>query len=233
MHSCEQCGTTFTRKNNLTRHKNDRCKHSSTAKPSGTSPSYNVPVGIQKRPRSPEIPAYRGQTSRNGKFYDEMVQHELKNPKIQTLLDEIVNDGHILPPQAILKKIVPPPTTPTIVYSPVKKAPQLPTEVIAAVFPPTSEILLKPSSPPRTKGDIMGYSSDESTDSEVSIDITDIKAPKIKFLPTTVAELSKRFNELFIEFVRQKKYEHRNELVFLLDELLRQEAIGKDMSITH
>ena len=76
----------------------------------------------------------------------------------------------------------------------------------------------------------MGYSSDENSDdsSTVSIDITDIKPPTIKFLPATVDELSKRFNELFIEFIRQKKHEHRNELVFLLDELLRQEAIDRD-----
>ena len=76
----------------------------------------------------------------------------------------------------------------------------------------------------------MGYSSDENSDdsSTDSIDIPVIKPPKIKFLPATVAELSKRFNELFIEFIRQKKHEHRNELVFLLDELLRQEAIDRD-----
>ena len=35
----------------------------------------------------------------------------------------------------------------------------------------------------------------------------------------------KRFNELFGEFTRSKKYETRNEIVFLLDEMLRRERI--------
>ena len=34
MPSCNQCGATFTRKNNLTRPKNGRCKHVSTIKSS-------------------------------------------------------------------------------------------------------------------------------------------------------------------------------------------------------
>ena len=69
-----------------------------------------------------------------------------------------------------------------------------------------------------------------SIDSEVSIDITDIKPPKINFLPaTTIEEISARFNKLFSEFIRQKKHEHCNELVFLLDELLRQEVIDRDV----
>ena len=32
MHSCDQCGTKFTRKNNLTRHKEGRCKYVSAKK---------------------------------------------------------------------------------------------------------------------------------------------------------------------------------------------------------
>ena len=56
-----------------------------------------------------------------------------------------------------------------------------------------------------------------------------LKPPTIQFLPATVEELSVRFNKLFCEFIRQKKHEHSNELVFLLDELLRQEAIDRDV----
>ena len=42
------------------------------------------------------------------------------------------------------------------------------------------------------------------------------------FLPTTIDGLKKRFNKLFCEFMRQedKKLENRNELVYLLDEML-------------
>ena len=40
--------------------------------------------------------------------------------------------------------------------------------------------------------------------------------------------LRKRFHELYTEFTRQGKHEHRNDLVFLLDELLRQQDIDKE-----
>ena len=47
--------------------------------------------------------------------------------------------------------------------------------------------------------------------------------PNVKFLLATVEELRKRFHELYTEFTRQGKHEHRNEVVFLLDELLQQQ----------
>ena len=40
--------------------------------------------------------------------------------------------------------------------------------------------------------------------------------------------LRKRFPELYTQFMRQEKHEHRNELVFLLDELLRQRCIDRE-----
>ena len=81
----------------------------------------------------------------------------------------------------------------------------------------------------RTKEDIIGFSGDESEEDEEehehggtdSIDMADIN-PKVKFLPTTADGLVERFRELFKEFIREGKHEHRNEFVFLLDELLRQ-----------
>ena len=48
---------------------------------------------------------------------------------------------------------------------------------------------------------------------------------QVKFLPTTKEALQERFNELFYEFTRQKKKRNRNELVFLLDEMLRKNFI--------
>ena len=44
-------------------------------------------------------------------------------------------------------------------------------------------------------------------------------------LPDTVEGIRDRFNELYVGFVRKGKHENRNELEFLLDELLRQGAL--------
>ena len=51
----------------------------------------------------------------------------------------------------------------------------------------------------------------------------------VKFLPETIEGLGKRFNKLFCEFWREKQYKQRNELVFLLDEMLRQGDITRDI----
>ena len=64
---------------------------------------------------------------------------------------------------------------------------------------------------PRAKGDIIGCSDDE------------VSSTIVKYLPATVDGLLKRFNRLYKEFT-QGRYEHRNELVALLDELLRQKS---------
>ena len=84
---------------------------------------------------------------------------------------------------------------------------------------------------PRTKGDIIGFSDAEAddgdsddSDTDESIDISDIK-PNVKFLSATIEGLCDRFHTLWTQFTRQGKHEHRNEIVFLLDELLRQEGI--------
>ena len=50
---------------------------------------------------------------------------------------------------------------------------------------------------------------------------------KVKLLPTTVDGLLKRFNRLYKEFTRGR-HEHQNELVALLDELLRQNGISRE-----
>ena len=43
--------------------------------------------------------------------------------------------------------------------------------------------------------------------------------------PDTIEGVRDRFNKLYVEFMRHNKHEHTNELVFLLDEVLRQGAI--------
>ena len=114
-------------------------------------------------------------------------------------------------------------------------------------YPPSKEAAaVFTSSTSTTKGDVVGY-SDESDDTDADesdrtdgcvesdgIDETsdeedaDRKSissndedPKEKFLPATADGLWKRF-KLWREFPRCGKHKHRNELVFILDELLRQ-----------
>ena len=168
------------------------------------------------------------------------------NPKIQSLLNAIINDSSTdkSSPQAIPDNIL-------SHKSPLSKLPSTvadvlhlsspPTEVIAAVFQEKPKIMRPVKSKPRTKGDIIGFSDgessesedaeepdDSSTESEDYIDITDIKQSKVKFLPATIEGLCDRFHTLWTDFTRQGKHEHRNEIVFLLDELLRQEGITRE-----
>ena len=80
----------------------------------------------------------------------------------------------------------------------------------------------KTYSKPRTKGDIIAFSnSDTETGDESveSVDITDIN-PNVKFLPATVEGLAGIHAE--------GKHKHRYELVFLLNDLLRQDDINRD-----
>ena len=44
-------------------------------------------------------------------------------------------------------------------------------------------------------------------------------------LPDTIEGVRDRFNELYVEFMRHNKHKHTNELMFLLDEMLRQGTI--------
>ena len=110
--------------------------------------------------------------------------------------------------------------------------------------------ILLENSQSRTKDDIIDYSDGESNDDnddddEQSIDeeteaghedddsIDDIK-PKGEdmemeieefTLPDSIEGVPDRFNKLYVEFMRHNKHEDTNELVLLLDEMLRQGAI--------
>ena len=139
-----------------------------------------------------------------------------KNPRIQALINEIINDGSTedhttppekkspvdvfgekalpLPPPTIVgdvfrEKLLPKASPPEVVANTFQV---LPSEVVAAIFQeePSSKI----ESPPRTKGDIIGYSEDSESDESIDIN------PKVKFLPATVEGLRKRFHELYTEF---------------------------------
>ena len=70
--------------------------------------------------------------------------------------------------------------------------------------------------------------AEEEDDDEDDDDEDDDKS-KVVFLPTTPQQLCNRFNKLFCEFTRQGKINVncRNEMVFLLDEMLRKDFITR------
>ena len=71
-------------------------------------------------------------------------------------------------------------------------------------------------------------SGEDSEDENSSEDEEmDFDGSKVKFLPSTLEELTKRFNKLIREYNLDGKIEHRNELVSLLDEMLRQKGIDR------
>ena len=108
----------------------------------------------------------------------------------------------------------------------------------------------------RTKADILGYNDDDDDDAKEEEEETHHRDKdyidassngseddsssennqssstdfdnEVKILPSTLEGLTERFNELLREYNLDKKYEHRNELVFLLDEMLRQNGISRE-----
>ena len=74
------------------------------------------------------------------------------------------------------------------------------------------------------KDDIVGYSDSSGSDTES--EEVEIGVSKVKFIPSSREGLEKRVNKLFVEFRRHKKYENRNEIVFLLDEMKRRDLIS-------
>ena len=80
--------------------------------------------------------------------------------------------------------------------------------------------------------------SDDNESSDASMCIDDLPPPptssnirslptssKIRFLPLDIGRLKDRFEQLFVDFVENEQYQHRNEIVSILDELLRRNAI--------
>ena len=174
-----------------------------------------------------------------------------KNPKIRALLNEIINDTTSTNPneeKASWKQsttVLPSPSQQVVADLFKEKLPTPSLEVIAAVYPSTKIVEYSDSddeeSPPGTRGDIVGYSDDKQGDDEQCTDedddirhsIDDIN-PNGEYmemeieeftLPDTIEGVRDRFNKHYVEFMRHNKHEHTNELVFLLDEMLRQGAI--------
>ena len=144
-----------------------------------------------------------------------------KSLKIQSLLDEIINDGspekspctisQAIPPNAsVLQKEIPKPP-PEIVAEvfPEKALPKSSPEVVVAVFQEKEQ---PDESTPRTKEYIIGFIEVSESDDEF-IDVTDIK-PNVKCLPATLERLRKRFHELYTDFTPQGKHEQETNLCF-------------------
>ena len=248
-HMCPKCGKSLANRHNLSRHKKN-CRFAPYNIPTSGIPTFNVNDGkmfIAKR---------HGAVKETGP----------RNPKIQTLLDEIINDTpddvdvasqSSLPTVAVKQTLLP--TVPQVIPHqtlpnpfPSIVTPKPPAEVFPSIpmkkLPTTNYQLPHEvvNTKPRTKGVIIGFSNGESdvdeqcTDEETegeneddSDSIDDIKPNgedmEIEIeeftLPDTIEEVRDRFNQLYVEFMRHNKHEHTNELMFLLDEMLRQGAI--------
>ena len=248
MHYCDQCRTAFTRKSNLTRHKNNRCKH--------------VTPLVYK-----EIPTFDGSDFGTGKhkskeLMDKLRRHVLRGnktvepPPLKTA--RIDNSSYSNDESKVKSQIVnsllsqEPMVKEFLSRHPNDKSPnqQIDTKkeygrsIQSTKNYNIPASVLKDCMKVKSMGELwcdednsisMANSSDEESLSSVDVssekdysgsevDEKDL-SNAVRFLPSTQQGLQKRFNELFYEFTRNKKYEHRNELVFILDEMLRREFI--------
>ena len=233
MHTCNKCGTTFTRRYSLIRHHDrGRCKNARDGSLSGEKENLNSLYSQQQK----VIPTMSGE-------YD---SHKVKkNPRFQTLVDEIINDGitYSQPPSSLgnfekapaLKKIK------LASYEDNTKTPPLLRETVVEKRPLSPVPLIDPpvTIPSVTKEYLPDYSDDDdqsSSSDDGTIDISDIPPPdNVKFLPATIDGLRTRFEELLknIAVLRKsgghEKTGDRHETVFLLDELKRQGGISRCM----
>ena len=231
MHCCDQCGTIFTRKSSLRRHEKDRCAHGRAS-----SITYNakpVNMDISKRlegsdyhkfdtfPKEEmQITTTTLPTLSEPKRKNVKIEAMKKNPKVQALLDAVINDG--IPVNKRLDEPI------------LKIAPSF-NEPMFSSIPPLQEtivLLEKPIVIPDYKEIEKPF--DDESDSEDEIDISDLPPPSVvNFLSETVNGLRARFEELIkkVSITRKsgekEKTGDRNELVFLLDELKHQGGIGQ------
>ena len=135
MYSCDQCGSRFTRRFNLTRHKDGRCKPITVIKSLVREVSSND-IGEQDVPRKRFLneSAELNASVRTSKPFN--------NPKIQSLLDQITNDSSPEKSPSTISQAIPQ-NAPLIK----KKIPKPPPEIVAEVFPfePSEKVLQKPS----------------------------------------------------------------------------------------
>ena len=97
-----------------------------------------------------------------------------------------------------------------------KELPHPPSEIVEEVF---SSMI---NSMPRTKEGLLDWCSDEDGDDEEGHVHGN---PKVQKLAKTAKELYNRFKILHCQYLRYVKYENRNDVIFLLDEMLRHKFI--------
>ena len=101
-------------------------------------------------------------------------------------------------------------------------------EIAASTPPPEESSFEQYKSSSRTKINIIGF-SDEDSDDESSDESSIVNSSvEIKLLAASVDGLGKRIRKLWKEFMREGKDEQRNQIVPILDELLREDAITRD-----
>ena len=247
---CIQCGKPLASSQSLWNHK-QRCKDTAERKRSRDidgSEKFDDPAfnSLHQQNVIPTISKQSGIYQKKENPTIQAITPPKTNPKMQALIDSIVNDGITYSQPSLernfegvptLKKIKldsyendKPPTHPlrdTSIEIIEKPA------VISKIFP-----LIDPPVPTPKKR-LVDYSSDdddESSDDDGTIDIHDLPPPdKVKFLPTTIDGLRARFEELLKNIAihrksgGREKTGDRNETVFLLDELKRQGGISRHM----
>ena len=225
-HQCTDCGKNLATYHSLWRHKKS-CKSIPRSLPvseygngkreKGDERIFNNLIGSHQRNSIPVA------SKQNGGF---MVE---KDGKTESLLDAIINGS--IPKYNELDR-------------PIVKKRKLSVDAVEPSFlmePIEKPILVtkhKPGFPfesPISKADTIDEDDVES-DTE-TIDITDLPAPhqNVKFLPKTVEDLRRKFEEVITKIAINRKGGvpektcDRNEAVFLLDELLRQDGISHRM----
>ena len=106
------------------------------------------------------ISTFNGEEFRNGK----PAESGSRNPKIQALLDKIINDGQDMDVTLLSSFAVKQNSSPAW-----QAIPKQPVEGIAEVFPselPTAPSFEVEESPERTKGDIIGFSQGDEDDEQ-------------------------------------------------------------------
>ena len=246
------------RSDNLKRHvKSSHLKNFCAAPPLHPSVEGNKLAG-QKRSVPADIATLDGMKFGSGKFetVNNQSRNPKIQKLVNEIVTDDEQDVSSTPAVKSLHKLLSPDMVKTIKVLP-KLTPQAIAELFPlkqkTLATPSPQVLTNVFTPskPRTKGDIIGYSDesddsdtdedensedeeskpeDSDDDSEDSVTSNDEKEPKpiLKLLPATVKGLRKRFKQLWREFTRYGKHEHRNEIVFILDELLRQEAISRE-----
>ena len=163
---CLKCGKELVNRHNLSPHKKN-CR----------SAPYNVPARSPILSRFPNVSAFNAGVEK---------ETRPKNPKIQVLLDEIMNESSTdkslsIIPQAIPKNILLQktvlsklPSTEEAAVADILTLPSRPTEVIAAVFQVKLEVIPEIITPIKSKqtmkGDIIGFSDVDDGDSIISDD---------------------------------------------------------------